>query len=70
MIGWVAQNLTKVLPQPDEKYKETNDIDNDEHTEVRHKSVNQTTTPQLPHNTSLNSLAKKIFVRKPEQMDK
>lgn len=36
MIGWVAQGLTKVLPQPDSKYKETND-DNEEHTEVRRK---------------------------------
>lgn len=36
MIGWVAQGLTKVLPQPDSKYKETNN-DNEEHTEVRRK---------------------------------
>lgn len=36
VIGWVAQGLTKVLPQPDEKYRETNcNNDNDEHTEVR-----------------------------------
>lgn len=41
MIGWVAQGLTKVLPQPDEKYKETNGIKEDENTEVRHKPVNQ-----------------------------
>lgn len=37
MIGWVTQGLTKVLPQPDEKYKETNGSDNDEHTEARHQ---------------------------------
>lgn len=36
MMGWVSQGLTKVLPQPDSKYKETND-DNEEHTEVRRK---------------------------------
>lgn len=36
MMGWVTQGLTKVLPQPDEKYKETQD-DREEHTEVRHK---------------------------------
>lgn len=35
MMGWVTQGLTKVLPQPDEKYKETQD--DEEHTEVRHK---------------------------------
>lgn len=33
MIGWVAQGLTKVLPQPDSKYKETEE--KEEHTEVR-----------------------------------
>lgn len=38
MIGWVTQGLTKVLPQPDEKYKETAE-NNEEHTEVRHKDL-------------------------------
>lgn len=41
MIGWVAQGLTKVLPQPDEKYRETNNCDNEEHTEVRCKACVQ-----------------------------
>lgn len=36
VISWVAQGLTKVLPQPDEKYKEKEN-DNEEHTEVRHE---------------------------------
>lgn len=36
MMAWVTQGLTKVLPQPDEKYKETVD-DREEHTEVSHK---------------------------------
>lgn len=39
VIGWVAQGLTKVLPQPDEKYRETNNGDNEEHTEVRCKGL-------------------------------
>lgn len=35
MIGWVTQGLTKVLPQPDDKYKETQEvIEEEEHTEV------------------------------------
>ena len=38
VIGWVTQGLTKVLPQPDEKYKESND-DDEEHTEVRHEDI-------------------------------
>lgn len=37
MIGWVAQGLTKVLPQPDSKYKETEE--KEEHTEVRHRNL-------------------------------
>lgn len=36
VIEWVTQGLTKVLPQPDEKYKETKE-EVDEHTEVKHK---------------------------------
>lgn len=36
VIEWVTQGLTKVLPQPDDKYKETKD-EQEEHTEVRHK---------------------------------
>lgn len=34
VIGWVTHGLTKVLPQPEEKYKETYV---EEVTEVRHK---------------------------------
>ncbi|KAE8296598.1 hypothetical protein D5F01_LYC05359 [Larimichthys crocea] len=35
VIGWVTQGLTKVLPQPDDKYKETQEvIEEEEHTEV------------------------------------
>lgn len=37
VVGWVTQGLTKVLPQPDEKYKESKD--DEEHTEVRRKDV-------------------------------
>lgn len=36
VVQWVTQGLTKVLPQPDGKYKETKD-DQEEHTEVSHK---------------------------------
>lgn len=36
MVAWVTHGLTKVLPQPDEKYKETVD-EIGEHTEVSHK---------------------------------
>ncbi len=39
MINWVAQGLTKVLPQPDDKYKETNNKDEEEHTEVRQEDL-------------------------------
>ena len=39
MIGWVAQGLTKVLPQPDDKYRETNDTYTEEHTEVRYNGL-------------------------------
>lgn len=38
VIGWVTQGLTKVLPQPEEKYKEIEDP-NEEHTEVRRKDL-------------------------------
>lgn len=41
VIGWVAQGLTKVLPQPDDKYKETK-VDEEEHTEVREKYYTKT----------------------------
>lgn len=33
VMQWVTQGLTKVLPQPDDKYKETEDKQ-EEHTEV------------------------------------
>ncbi|CAJ1057249.1 uncharacterized protein LOC121514833 [Xyrichtys novacula] len=33
VIGWVSQGLTRVLPQPDDKYKEIHDP-NEEHTEL------------------------------------
>lgn len=35
-MQWVTQGLTKVLPQPDDKYKETEDKQ-EEHTEVSWK---------------------------------
>lgn len=36
VINWVTQGLTKVLPQPDDKYRETEkDTKDEEHTEVR-----------------------------------
>lgn len=37
MVGWVTQGLTKVLPQPDSKYKETEE--KEEHTEVRRTDI-------------------------------
>lgn len=39
VITWVTQGLTKVLPQPDDKYRETEkDLKDEEHTEVRKQS--------------------------------
>lgn len=38
-MGWVTQSLTKVLPQPDDKYREVNDGNQEEVTEVRYKSA-------------------------------
>lgn len=46
MIGWVTQGLTKVLPQPDSKYKETEE--KEEHTEVPFK---QYESDQMPPQT-------------------
>lgn len=40
-MQWVTQGLTKVLPQPDHKYKETQETQ-EEHTEVRHKTEQTT----------------------------
>ncbi|KAM6972965.1 uncharacterized protein FYW47_003052 [Aplochiton taeniatus] len=34
MIGWIAQGLTKMVPQPDEKYREDPCKDTEENTEV------------------------------------
>lgn len=36
-MQWVTQGLTKVLPQPDDKYKEANE-NQEEHTEVGHRT--------------------------------
>lgn len=36
VMQWVTQGLTKVLPQPDGKYKEAKDTQ-EEHTEVSYK---------------------------------
>lgn len=36
VMQWVTQGLTKVLPQPDDKYKETKEKQ-EEHTEVSYK---------------------------------
>lgn len=55
MIGWVTQGLTKVLPQPDDKYKETND--EEEHTEVRNKSSLFSDT----YETSINQNKQRFF---------
>lgn len=39
VINWVTQGLTKVLPQPDDKYREAEkDTMDEEHTEVRKQS--------------------------------
>ncbi|KAM7414119.1 hypothetical protein PAMA_019099 [Pampus argenteus] len=48
VIGWVAQGLTKVLPQPDEKYRETNGTEDEEHTEVYDVATMPDYDP-LPH---------------------
>ncbi|TNN68253.1 hypothetical protein EYF80_021575 [Liparis tanakae] len=46
VMGWVAQGLTKVLPQPDDKYRE---MDNDEeHTEI-HEVATMPDFDPLPH---------------------
>ncbi|KAK2841943.1 hypothetical protein Q5P01_012143 [Channa striata] len=47
-MGWVAQGLTKVLPQPDEKYRETDTVENEEHTEVYDVATMPDFDP-LPH---------------------
>lgn len=38
VMQWVTQGLTKVLPQPDDKYKETKEKQ-EEHTEVSYTST-------------------------------
>lgn len=43
VISWVTQGLTKVLPQPDAKYKEEETKNPEEHTEVR--VLSYTSTP-------------------------
>lgn len=49
MIGWVTQGLTKVLPQPDSKYKETEE--KEEHTEVGLPPFKQYESDQMPPQT-------------------
>lgn len=46
VVQWVTQGLTKVLPQPDDKYKETKETQ-EEHTEVRHKTEQTTMKVQV-----------------------
>lgn len=47
VVQWVTQGLTKVLPQPDDKYKETKEAEKEEHTEVRHKTEQTTMKVQV-----------------------
>lgn len=35
VLGWVSQGLNNILPQPEEKYRESPGVHNEEETEVR-----------------------------------
>ncbi|KAK7891156.1 hypothetical protein WMY93_023119 [Mugilogobius chulae] len=48
VFEWVSQGLNNMLPQPDEKYRESPDLNNEEHTEIFDVQTMPDSEP-LPH---------------------